>query len=581
MLWKLLRSAFRPRADADTLVSRSLALRKEGRLRDAEQVLREAVTEFPRDAVAATNLAVVLLEQDQAGQGAALLQQALEYDPRCAPAHYNLANLLRASGRRDQALEHYRSAVDCDPDFAPAREEFMHCLLEVCDWDRAGAEADALRKLIASRPAKEWMRFVSPFTALYLGLEPALRKQVAAFHAAGFAKGVRPVARNANAAGVAAGRVRIGYFSRDFRDHPVGHLLGNVFALHDRGRFEVFAFSYGPDDGSAYRKSIAAGVDHFIDARARTDDELAADIAQAGIHVLVDLAGHTTGNRLAVLARRPAPVQVHYLGYPATTGASYVDYFITDHVATPPALTVEFTEQLAYLPHCFMVSDGSDAHGSDALRDVEGLPAEAVVFCNFNNASRITREIYRSWMEILRAVPAGVLWLQGTSALTIANLRREARDCDIAPERVIFAQRVPTKAMHLARLALADLALDTVGWHNGHSSTSDALWAGVPVLTAPTNSFAGRVAASLMNAAGMPELAVRSLQEYVETAIWLGNDRTQLGALMRKLADNKRTAPFFDTRGIVRSLETAYAAMWETTRAGQKPRTVDFATQSP
>lgn len=580
MLLKLLRSVFRPRSRVDPLVNRGLALRKEGRWREAEQVLREAVTKFPRDAVAATNLAIVLLDQDQAAQGASWLQRALEYDPRFAPAHYNLANLHRASGRRDQALAHYQSAVDADPGFAPAREEFMHCLLEVCDWDRAELQAAALRGLIARRPETEWMRYVSPLTALYLGLDPALRKRIAAFHARECAQGVQPIVHHI-AAGDAPARLRIGYLSRDFRDHPIGHLLGNVFALHDRTRFEVFAFSYGPDDGSVYCRSIAAAADHFIDAHAMTDGELAAHIVQAGIHVLIDLAGHTTGNRLAVLARRPAPVQAHYLGFPATTGAPYVDYFITDRVATPPALAAEFTEQLAYMPRCFMVSDGADAASRDAVtRAAEGLAEDAVVYCNFNNASRITRDNFRAWLDILRAVPSSVLWLHGGAALTLANLHKEAQCCGMDPARVVFAQRAPTKAAHLARLALADLALDTFGWYNGHSSTSDALWGGVPVLTTPAASFAGRVAASLVNAAELPELAVRDRDEYVATAIRLGNDRAQLAALKRKLAASRHTAPFFDTRCIVRDLEAVYRAMWNASRDGKGARTIDIAAES-
>lgn len=569
MLWRFLRSAFRPRALPDEFVNRSLALRKEGRLRDAEQALREATVRFPRDAIVATNLGVVLLEQDRAEEGVACLQRALEFDPRCAPAHYNLANVMRASGQRDLAAEHYRAATDADPGFAPAREELMHCLLELCDWDRADVQADALRAIIARRPAAEWMRCVSPLTALYLGLEPALLKEVAAYHAAESARGIAPVARNVLAGAQSAdnnSRLRIGYLSRDFRDHPVGHLLANVFALHDRARFEVHAFSYGPDDGSIYRKAIAAGVDRFVDAHAMTDAALAANIADAGIHVLVDLAGHTTGNRMPVLARRPAPVQVHYLGFPATTGASYIDYFITDSVVTPPALAAGFTEKLAYLPQCFMVSDGADiASAPDDASAAPQFAADAIVFCNFNNASRITRGDFGAWMEILSCVPHSVLWLQGAGTSTVVNLRRQAQACRIDPARLIFAQRVPAKRQHLARLGRADLVLDTIGWHNGHSSTSDALWAGVPVLTAQGRHFAGRVAASLVSAAGLPELVKQDRAEYVQAAVQLGNDRAQLAALKRKLSD--RTAPFFDTRCIVRDLEAAYRDMWEEYRS--------------
>ncbi|MEO7726465.1 MAG: tetratricopeptide repeat protein [Burkholderiales bacterium] len=561
MLWKVLRAAFGPRARPDESINRSLALRREGRLREAEQLLRVTAAQFPRDAVIATNLGIVLLEQDQGEQGVAWLQRAIEFEPRCAPAHYNLANIMRASGQREQALQHYKAATDADPAFAHAREELMHCLLEVCDWDRAGNEADALRAMIAGEPAAKWMRNISPLTAVYLGLDSALVKDVAAYHAGDCARGIEPLARNGAAdVDTRSARLRIGYLSRDFRDHPVGHLLAHAFALHDRTQFEIHAFSYGPDDGSSYRSAIMNGVDRFVDARALTDSELAAAIAAAGIHVLVDLAGHTNGNRMPVLARRPAPVQVNYLGFSATTGASFIDYFITDPVATPPALAAAFSEKLAYVPHCYMVSDGTDADGTEDAVAVSQFPADAAVFCNFNNASRITRDDFRAWMEILRGVPHGVLWLQGAHELTVRNLRNEARACEVDPERVVFAQRTPSKRAHLERLRRADLALDTVGWHNGHSSTSDALWAGVPVLTVPTQQFAGRVAASLMTAADMPELVRRDRSDYVHTAIRLGNDRAWLGATKRKLAE--RAAPFFDTRMRVRDLEAAYRQMW-------------------
>ncbi len=578
MLWKLLRAVFKPRANS--VVERALALRQLGRLSDAEQVLREAVEKFPRDPVVLTNLALALIEQDKQ-EGVPLLLRALECDPEFASAHYNLAHVLRSSGRLDEAIAHYTAANRADFTIAPACEELMHALLEVCDWDRAQVEADKLRARVAGSSATEWMPCVSTSTAAYLGLDLASRKQVARYHAEEFARAARPIRRGPRSKDE-PGRIRIGYLSRDFRDHPVGHLMRGAFALHDRARFEAYAFSYGPDDGSVYRKSIAAGADHFVDFSAKTDEQAAAEISAAGIDILIDLAGHTTGNRLAILARRPAPVQVHYLGYPRTTGAAYLDYFITDHVATPPECAAEFTEQLAYLPRCYMVSNGLDAEQSgNGTRADHGLPENAFVFCNFATSSRITRGVFEMWMEILRALPSGVLWLKNSHALTEKNLRNEAQRCGIDPDRLVFAQRVGSKVVHMARLGLADLALDTIGWYNGHTSTSDMLWAGVPVLTVPGDTFASRVAASLVTAAGIPELSVRNIQEYAETAIRLGNDRAQLGALTRKLADNKCTAPFFDTRQIVRDLEAAYSAMWDTYRAGHSARTIDLATQSP
>lgn len=579
MLLKLLRSALRPGAPADIFVNRSLALRKEGRLRDAEQLLQDAAGKFPDDAVIATNLGVILLEQDRADEGVPWLQRALDRDPNCAPAHFNLANILRGSGQRERSIEHYRAAIASDPAFGHAREELLNCLLEVCDWDSADRVAAELRATIEHEPAAQWMRYVSPLTALYLGLEPAQVKAVSAHHAAECARDILPLCRAHTTAGHPAEslpRLRIGYLSRDLRDHAVGHLLANVFALHDRKQFEIYAFSYGADDASSYRKAIAAGVDHFVDAHAMTDDELAAAIAVAGIQVLVDLAGQTTGNRMQVLARRPAPVQAHYLGFATTTGADYIDYFISDRIATPPSMANAFSEQLAYVAHCFMLSDGTDAMqvGADAAAlACPQFPPDALVFCNFNNGSRITRDDFLAWMDVLRGVPASVLWLQGASALAVANLRRAAESCGIDSTRLVFAQRVPTKREHLARLNRADLMLDTLGWHNAHSTGSDALWAGVPILTVPGAHFANRVAASLATAAGMPELVRADRSDYIRTAITLGQGRAALASIKRKLA--ARAAPFFDTQARVRDLESAYLRMWTEYRRAAGTRAGD------
>ncbi len=567
MLLKFLRSAFRRVAHSETLVNRSLALRQAGRLHEAEQMLRAAAVKFPEDAVVATNLGVVLLEQDRAEEGVGWLQRALVCDPHCAPAHFNLANILRGSGQREPAIEHYRAAIAADPAFGHAREELLNCLLEVCDWDCAERVADELHTTIEREPAAQWMPYVSPLTALHLGLAPAQVKAISAHHAAEFARGIAPLQRAGSDAAPAIenpARLRIGYLSRDLRDHAVGHLLANVFSLHDRVRFEIYAFSYGADDASGYRKTIATGVDHFIDGHAMTDDELAAAIAAAGIHVLVDLAGHTTGNRMRVLARRPAPVQAHYLGFAATTGAEYIDYFISDRIATPPSMVDAFSEKLAYAAHCFMLSDGTDAVHVVADAATVACPQfapDAVVFCNFNNGSRITRDDFAAWMEILRGVPGSVLWLQGANTLAVANLRGVAGRCGVDAGRIIFAQRVPTKREHLARLHRADLMLDTISWHNAHSTASDALWAGVPLLTVPGRHFANRVAASLATAAGLAELVCPDRSDFIQTALRLGKDRNELAALKRQLL--ARAAPFFDTQMRMRDLEAAYLGMWK------------------
>ncbi len=572
MLRDLLRSLFKPAVAR--LIGRGLALRERGELPEAERVLREATTRFPHDAVAAVNFALVLLEQHQIPAGAAELERALQLDPTNGAAHYNLANLLRTAGRHDDAIHHYARAAEAQPPVVQARQELMFTLLEVCDWAHAQAEAERLRA-DCRQQAAGWERAIAPLTATYLELDVAACKQVASWHAAAAARGVTPV----HYAGTLNDdtRLRIAYCSPDFRDHPVGQLISAALPLHDRSRFEVLAYSYGADDSSNVRRTIAQSADRFVDVAGMSDADAAAAIAADGVHLLIDLAGHTTGGRLGIAARRPAPVQAHYLGYAGTTGAAYIDYFISDAIATPPELAAAFTEHLACVSGCFMLSGGSPAVGTATpSRAAEGLPEHATVFAAFTNASRITREVFALWLEILRAVPGSVLWLKQANTLTMQNLRAAAQAGGIAAERLHFARRVPEKMDHLARLALADLALDTIIWHNGHSTTNDLLWAGVPVLTTAGSTFASRVGASLLTAAGLPELVARDARDYINIAVRLGNDRAQCAALKQRLSANRSQTLFFDASRIVAGLEAVYLEMWRLHASGTPPQPIEI-----
>ena len=571
MLLKLLRSLLQP--GPARLNQRGLDCRRQGDLRGAEALLREAVRQFPKDAATAVNLALVLLEQNRGEAGAAELERALVLEPENGAAHYNLANLLRNVGRHAEALNHFRRAVRATPPVALARQELMFALLDYCAWDEAQREADWLREQ-CRRAAPGWMRDIAPLTANFLGLDAAASKQLAAWHAADAARGVTPVARNHTA--VATGRLRIGYLSPDFREHPVGHLMRAGLPLHDRSRFEVFAYSYGYDDGSECRRAIASGVEHFSDIAALSDAQAAERISADGVQVLLDLAGHTTGGRLGILARRPAPVQAHYLGYAGTTGAACLDYFISDPIATPLDLASAFTEKLALVPGCFMMSAGAVKSPSEPpSRAAQGLPEVAMVYSSFTNASRITRDVFAGWMRILQAVPDSVLWLRQSDAQAVQNLRAGAQRCGVDPARLIFAPRVEDKAAHMARLTLADLSLDTIGWHSGHSTTNELLWAGVPVLTATGATFASRVGASLVTAAGLPELVARDAAEYLDIAIRLGGDRARCAALKDKLNANRSHALLFDPRRIVAGLESVYTAMWQQCQSGHAPQLIE------
>ncbi|HEX2827095.1 MAG TPA: tetratricopeptide repeat protein [Burkholderiales bacterium] len=560
MLWRALRSAFKPRASAEPRVRRALDLSRAGLHAEAEALLRRAVAEHPRDAAAATNLAVALLEQDRAAHAVTWLTRALEIDAGFAPAHFNYAHVLKINGRLADALSHYRAAAHARNAMPEAHEALMYAALEACDWDAAEAVAAELRERAAREPAELWMKRVSPLTAAYLGLDAGQCKAVAAFHAPPPAREALVRRRDRSAR---PGRLRIAYLSRDFRDHPVGHVLKSALAHHDRSRFEVHAYSWGGGDDSVYRRAIADSVDRFVDISRMGDDEAARSIAGAGVDLAIDLMGHTTGNRLGILAKRPAPVQAHYLGYPGTTGAAYVDCFVGDAIATPAHLDAQFSERIVRVEQCFMVADGGDALAAPATsRAAHGLPGDALVCCNFGDPSRITRRTFELWLTILAREPRALLWLRKTNPLAAENLRARASACGLDPARIVFAERVAGKPAHLARLGCADLALDTLGWYNGHSTTADLLWAGVPVLTAPGETFASRVAASLVSAAGGGELVVDGDDAYADAALSLARDPARTRALHRQMLEARTSAPFFDTPALVRGLEDAFERMY-------------------
>jgi predicted O-linked N-acetylglucosamine transferase (SPINDLY family) len=358
--------------------------------------------------------------------------------------------------------------------------------------------------------------------------------------------------------------------SSDFRDHPTTHLTQGMFRQHDRERVEVFGYSLGRDDASRYRRQVVESCDHFRDVSTLNAGETARRIHADGIDILVDLNGHTTGNRFEVLALKPAPIQVSYLGYPGTLGAEFVDYLLTDEIVTPPGMDTFFDEQLVRLPNCYQVNarDTPEA-GEIPSRAACGLPESAFVFCCFNNPYKIDPLMFDVWARILQRVENSVLWLFGKYEAALTNLRREAKARGLARERLIFAERVPL-AEHLARQSQADLFLDTY-YYNAHTTASDMLWAGVPVLTCPGATFASRVCTSVLHAAGLPEMSVADLTAYENTAVALAGDPGRLQWMRQQLAANHASSPLFDSGRFVRNLENAYRQMWDAHEQG-KPR---------
>jgi predicted O-linked N-acetylglucosamine transferase (SPINDLY family) len=357
-------------------------------------------------------------------------------------------------------------------------------------------------------------------------------------------------------------RLKIGYVSADFREHPTAHLMRSLFRTHDRRRFEIYTYSLRGDDGSAYHRQIRDDSDQFVDLSGMENAAAVRRIQADKVDILVDLMAYTNFARPEIFALRPAPIQVNWLGFPGSSGAGYMDYLLADPVALPPDQAAFCTEQPVWLPECYQVNDRwQDIAETGICRADHGLPDQGFVFCSFNQIQKLEPVMFAVWMRILGQAPGSVLWLHTHSEEAPERLRAEAAAQGIAGERLVFAERLP-KARHLERHRLADLFLDT-RIYNAHTTASDALWAGVPVLTCIGEAFPARVAASLLQAIGLPELITHSLEEYEALAVRLATQPVELAGLRAKLADQRLRMPLFDTERFARHLERAYELMWE------------------
>jgi protein O-GlcNAc transferase len=445
--------------------------------------------------------------------------------------------------------------------------------LERADWEDYDATIERARTLTAQTLGEGQLTPIPPFKSLLLPFSSELTAAIARNRGEFLATGMAPIRQHlsfAESASSAAERLRIGYVSADFRDHPTAHLMRGLFRVHDRTRFEIHVYALCPDDRSDYYQRIRADADRFVDLTGTSNAEAAARIHADGVHLLIDLMGYTACARSEIFALRPAPVQVSYLGYPGTLGADFIPYIIADPVVLPEELLSHFSECPVYLPDCYQVNDRwQDIAETGIRRTDQNLPESGFVFCCFNQIQKLEPVMFAVWMRILLRVPNSVLWLYSDSEEAQANLRSAAAAGGIDGERLVFAKRLP-KDRHLERHRLADLFLDT-RIYNAHTTASDALWAGVPVLTCLGGTFPARVAASLLQAVGLPELISHSLEEYEEQAVRLATQPTELAGLREKLAHNRLRTPLFDTERFARHLERAYEMMWERHVRGLPP----------
>ncbi|MBK1718872.1 hypothetical protein [Thiocystis violacea] len=480
----------------------------------------------------------------------------------------SVAPLLADIGRFEDAVEVLGNSFErFGNQPASLLGDLVRNQLHVCDWHHLAERQTALLDLIrrADRPV------VKPFTAIALtGLEASDLRRVARLQASEYAPwSARADELQARASKPADARLRIGYLSDDFQEHATAYLTASLFERHDRDRFEVFAYSSGHDDGGPMRGRLRAAFEHFVDIRPMGPLEAARRIREDGIDILVDLKGYTKNARIEILALRPSPIQVTWLGFPGGLGAAFIDYLIADPIVLPPDQTAHYDEAIAYLPDAYAPVDERRRVAETPTRAAVGLPDTGFVFCCFNDPYKITPDVFDRWCRLLQAVPDSVLWLYARTAAVRANLARAAADRGVSEDRLIFADRRP-QAEHLARIALADLFLDTLPV-NAHTTASDALWMGVPLVTCLGETFQSRVAASLLSAVGVRELIAANLDEYQALALELATHPARLADLKARLIEARDRAPFFDGERFARNLEALYRRIWERHMDGLEP----------
>lgn len=538
----------------EALNGRGCALRALRRLPEALHCFDEALSRSPNTPQTWLNRAAVLLDLGDYERCLDCATRAFTLDPSYVAAFNVHANALWRLARFAEAADSYGKVVALDPEYPYALGSELHCRAKQCDWrDRSQLESTLLRLNNEGKPV------ILPFALLSVSDCAEAQLSCARTRARDFPRPAQALWRGER---YRHDRVRVAYVSGDLGEHALSYLLAGVFEQHDRQRFDITAISLRPRRQSPFGERVHAAFDRFVDVSARTDREAAQLIRDLEIDIAVDLAGHTGNSRPEIFAHRPAPVQAGYLGFPATSGAEYMDYLIADEFLIPADKARFYSERIIHLPHCFQGNDDRRAISGRVLtRADELLAEEAFVFCSFNANYKLTARFFDIWMRLLKGVPDAVLWLIADHPATVDHLRHEARERGVAGDRLIFAGRRPYDE-HLARLRLADLFLDTLPFNAG-TTASDALWAGLPLLTCAGEAMAARMAGSLLKAVGLPELITHGVEDYESRALQLATNRSELRTLRERLLRNRDGCALFDTRGFTHRLEAAYLQMMD------------------
>ncbi len=581
----------------EALINIGNILKEQNKYDEAEQAYKQATAIRPDSAEAYNNLGTALGHQEKPAEAEAAFRKALDLKPDHAAAHYNLGALLEKQGQSEKAAQHYARAVNFKSPLAMAnlnlanvfREnemfneaialyeyshmrhpddhkilaELVRLIYNASMWEKSGPYEARLLEMVREKRSGIYL-----YSLLCIDATPEDLLTCARLFSQ--EEYPQPFSHSKRKPG---GKIKIGYLSSDFFEHATAYLMAELFERHDRSRFSVTAYSYSDNsDESPMRKRLKKAFDGFVDVSGLSDREAAQKIHDDGIDILIDIQGGLTKNaRRGIAAFRPAPLQVSHLGYPGTSGARFIDYIIADRFVIPEDQEKYYSEKVVCLPDCYQPNDTQRKIAATApTREACGLPAQGFVFCCLNDNYKVTARIFDVWMRLLKKVPDSVLWLSEYNKAVKEVLRRQAERRSVNPDRLVFTKKIPLSE-HLARIRLADLFLDTLPV-NAHTTASDALWAGLPVLTCVGDTFAGRVAGSLLKAANLPELVTYSLGDYEARALQLAQNPGQLAAIREKMDRTKLQMPLFDIERFTRNIESAYSTMWEKYQAGEAPQ---------
>lgn len=539
---------------------------KQHRYTDALKCFEIGISLEPENAKLHFDLGNLRLEKSQPRLAIASFNEAIRINPEYAQAYANRGSAYDLQISTADAIRDYETALQLDPAVENVFGALFYAKLKICDWTNYAAMHDNLIKQFNENSSAT----IGPFSLLGLVDDPAMQLENSRRYSKKILGVDKPRILKPNPA---RKKINIAYYSSDFRQHPMSYLMAELFELHDREQFHVTAFAFGPPSDQPIRKRIELGVDRFVMVDRLSDDDIIKTSIDYGIDIAINLNGYTKGERSTLFANRCAPIQVSYLGYPGTMGLQGMDYIIADSTIIPPGYEQYIDEKIAFMPHTYVVNDRKreKAKGTSSRRD-HGLPESGFVYCCFNNTYKIQPDIFNSWMTILRAVPDSILWLLSDEPAVKENLAKEAFSRGINPARIVYAPFTSDLSYHFERLYHSDLFLDTL-LYNAHTTASDSLWNGVPVLTCPGASFPSRVASSLLNAIDLPELIVESLDAYQNLAIELGMNSKMHALIKEKLRRNILTTPLFDSPKFTQHIESAYLHMIMRLDSGLEPDT--------